>query len=116
MQAINAFLKLVEIRTKVASMFPLLLGTLMAYQAVQSIDRINFMLMLLSLLCIDLTTTGLNHYFDYKRAFLKSGYHYEAHNPVSSGEFSPEKALGLLVILACLGIIAGFGLAYRTDL
>ena len=115
MQTINAFLKLVEIRTKVASMFPLLLGTLMAYHEVHQIDSINLMFMFVSLLCIDLTTTGLNHYFDYKRAYLKSGYHYDAHNPVSSGEFSPGKALTLLIILACVGIITGIGLVYRTD-
>jgi 1,4-dihydroxy-2-naphthoate octaprenyltransferase len=116
MQTINAFLKLVEIRTKVASMFPLLLGTLMAYHALQSVDGINLLLMFVSLLCIDLTTTGLNHYFDYKRAYLKTGYHYEAHNPVSSGEFSPGKALILLVILAVVGMISGLILVYRTDL
>ncbi len=116
MQTIKAFLKLVEIRTKVASMFPLLLGTLMAYHAIQRLDVINFLLMFVSLLCIDLTTTGLNHYFDYKRAYLKTGYHYEAHNPVSSGEFSPGKALSLLILLACVGMIAGLVLVYRTDL
>lgn len=116
MQTIKAFLKLVEIRTKVASMFPLLLGTLMAYHALQRVDGINLLLMFISLLCIDLTTTGLNHYFDYKRAYLKTGYHYEAHNPVSSGEFSPGKALSLLVLLAGVGILAGLGLVYRTDL
>ena len=116
MQTIKAFLKLVEIRTKVASMFPLLLGTLMAYHALERVDAINFLLMFASLLCIDLTTTGLNHYFDYKRAYLKTGYHYEAHNPVSSGEFSPGKALSLLILLACVGMIAGLILVYRTDL
>jgi 1,4-dihydroxy-2-naphthoate octaprenyltransferase len=116
MQTFRAFLKLVEIRTKVASMFPLLLGTLMAYHALQRVDGINLLLMFVSLLCIDLTTTGLNHYFDYKRAYLKTGYHYEAHNPVASGEFSPGKALGLLVLLSVVGMLAGLGLVYRTDL
>ena len=116
MQTIRAFLKLVEIRTKVASMYPLMLGTLMAYHAIKRVDGVNLLLMFISLLCIDLTTTGLNHYFDYKRAYLKTGYHYESHNPVSSGEFSPGKALSLLVISAGVGILAGLGLVYRTDL
>jgi len=116
MQTIQAFLKLVEIRTKVASMFPLMMGTLFAFRAVSKLNMINFCLMFFSLLCIDLTTTGLNHYFDYKRAYLKTGYHYDAHNPVSSGEFSPKKALTLLIILAIFGSIAGLSLVYRTDL
>lgn len=116
MQTVKAFLKLVEIRTKVASMLPFLLGTLMAYHALRRVDGINLSLMFISLLSIDLTTTGLNHYFDYKRANLKTGYHYEAHNPVSSGEFSPGKALGLLVLLACVGVLTGLGLVFRTDL
>ncbi len=115
MQTIKAFLKLVEIQTKVASMFPFLIGTLMAYHAVGHLNIINLLLMFISLLCIDLTTTGFNHYFDYKRAYLKTGYHYETHNPVASGAFSPKKAFVLLVLVTLVGIAAGLFLVYRTD-
>lgn len=115
MKIIKSFLRLVEIQTKVASLFPLLIGTLLALYSVQYINMINFMLMLISLLCIDMATTGFNHYFDYKRAILKTGYHYEKHNPISSGELPQKKALPLLVGLVIIGVITGLGLVVRTD-
>ena len=115
MKSIKAFLKLVEIKTKVASVFPLLLGTIIAYTVKESIDLINFFIMGLSLLCIDLATTGFNHYYDYKRALLKSGYHYEEHNPISAGEIKPKTAVYLLSGIVLLGIVAGLFLVLRTD-
>ncbi len=116
MKTLHSFLKLVEIRTKVASMFPLAMGTLLVIYLYESFDAINFLLMFMSLICIDLATTGFNHYFDYKRAILKSGYHYQHHNPISSGELSASKSLFLLISLVVFGALAGVLLAYRTDI
>lgn len=111
----KAFLKFVEIQTKVASIFPFLLGTLMAQYLDQNIDGFNLVLMLISLICIDMATTGYNHLFDYKRALLKTGYHFEHHNPISSGELKETSAQVGLIILVGLGAIAGIVLVLRTD-
>ena len=115
MRTIKSFLKLVEIQTKVASLFPLVIGTLLAVYTTGHLEIANFMLMFISLLCIDMATTGLNHYFDYKRAILKTGYHYEKHNPIASGELPPQKAWPLLLGLVIIGAITGVGLVMRTD-
>ena len=74
---IKKFLKFVEIQTKVASVIPFSIGTLMALIKHNSINIPNAILMFVSLLCIDMATTGLNHYYDNKRVILKSGYHYQ---------------------------------------
>lgn len=111
----KAFLKFVEIQTKVASIFPFLLGTLMALYLDQNIDGFNLVLMLISLICIDMATTGYNHLFDYKRAILKTGYHFEHHNPISSGELKETSAQVGLMILVGLGALAGILLVLRTD-
>jgi len=116
MKTLHSFLKLVEIRTKVASILPLTMGTLLAIYLYDSFNLNNFLLMFFSLISIDLATTGFNHYFDYKRAILKSGYHYQHHNPISAGEISDQKSLWLLMGLVVVGGFAGIALAFRTDI
>ena len=116
MNKVKSFLKLVEIRTKVASMLPLAIGTTLAVYLDGALNVLSLILMTLSLLSIDMATTGFNHYFDYKRAVLRTGYHYEKHNPVSAGEFTPEKALPLLISLVGFGVLSGLALVFRTDL
>ena len=109
------FLRFVEIQTKVASVIPFIIGTLFAVYTGATINLLNLGLMFVSLLCIDMATTGLNHYKDYKKAVLKEGYHYEIHNPMGQGAVT---ATGAKIILACLlsiGAIGGLILFLRTD-
>ena len=113
---IKKFLKFVEIQTKVASVIPFSIGTLMALIKHNSINIPNAILMFVSLLCIDMATTGLNHYYDNKRVILKSGYHYQEHNPLSSGELSQKQAKVVLGALLTLGVITGITLVLRTHL
>ena len=64
---IRSFLKLVEIQTKVASMIPFILGTVYSLYRFNKFNALNFLLMFISLLTIDMTTTAVNNYMDYKR-------------------------------------------------
>lgn len=116
MHKLNSFLKFVEIQTKVASFFPFITGTLMAVYLDFKLNLINLFLMFFALLMIDLTTTGLNHYMDYRRAVLKTGYHYQVHNPLGKGELSESEAKYSLIAMLVLGTLAGLGLVLRTDL
>lgn len=110
----KAFLQFVEIRTKVASVLPFIFGTLMAIHLKVPFNALNFLLMFASLLCVDMATTGLNHFMDAKRAILKEGYHYEEHNPVSKGVYTEIVAKRLLVVLFSLAAAMGIVLAVRT--
>lgn len=112
---IRIFFDFVELRTKVASVLPFLIGTTIAYYTLGSLSLGRFILMLVSLLCIDMATTGFNHYYDYQRAILKTGYHYEKHNPISSGALSSKVALRILLGLVFIGIIFGLLLVWYTD-
>lgn len=114
MKFIKRFLKFVEIQTKVASVIPFSIGTLMALIKHNSINILNALLMFIALICIDMATTGLNHYYDNKRVILKSGYHYQEHNPISSGELSQERAKYVLITLLSVGILSGVTLVLRT--
>ena len=112
---IKSFLSLVEIQTKVASVFPFLIGTVAALYLFGHVDLLNALLMFFSLLCIDMATTGFNHYYDYKRAILKTGYHYQVHNPLATGSFQHKTAFKILVTLVVIGTVLGLLLVLRTD-
>src|SRR5690554_3774796 len=79
---IKSFLKLVEIQTKVASVTPFLIGSLFSVFYFNSFNITNFIYMLISLLFIDMCTTTINNYIDYKKANKKEGYGYESHNAI----------------------------------
>ncbi|MDK2867866.1 MAG: 1,4-dihydroxy-2-naphthoate polyprenyltransferase [Clostridiales bacterium] len=103
-------LELVEIRTKLASVLPMFTGIFYALLIGFSLKPLNFILLLVSLIFIDMTTTGLNNYFDAKKAVLKQGYHYDEHNPITAGRLSAAFSRRLLIAFALVAVIAGIAL------
>jgi 1,4-dihydroxy-2-naphthoate octaprenyltransferase len=112
---IKAILKFVEIQTKVASVFPAILGIMYGYYRYGRLEWENALLMFFSLLCIDMMTTGINNFMDYKRAIKKEGYGYEEHNALGKGDLTESQAIKVIYALMTLGVISGIGLVYRTD-
>lgn len=113
---IVSFFKLVEIQTKVASMIPFLLGTAYALYRFQSFNAVNFVLMLISLLSFDMTTTALNNYMDYKKAVKKHGFGYESHNAIVSYRLKEGSVLAVIVIMLMTAAAAGIMLYLNTGL
>ena len=111
----KAFISFIELRTKVASLLPLLLGTALAYYTLEMLYLERFFLMFIALLCIDMATTGLNHYYDAKRAIVTTGYHYDQHNPITSKQLTANRAKRYLIELLLVGSCAGIGLTILTD-
>ncbi len=114
--SIGSFLKLVEIRTKVASVIPLVLGTLYALYRFNSFNTRNFILMFISLIAIDMATTVTNNYCDYKKANKTQGYNYEIHNPVVKDNIQRSKVIGLILILVSVAVISGLILFLNTNI
>lgn len=113
---IRSFLKLVEIQTKVASVIPFLLGTSYALYRFGAFKPLNFLLMLASLLCFDMTTTAVNNYLDFKRANRKFGYGYESHNAIVKDKLSERSVLAVIGTLLAVAVVAGFVLFLNTDI
>lgn len=111
-----SFLKLVEIQTKVASMIPFFLGTFYALYRFESFNLTNFVLMLLSLLTFDMTTTALNNYMDYKRAVKTQGYGYESHNAIVSYKLKESAVVATIIFLLTIATTAGVFLFLNTGL
>lgn len=113
--SIKGFLKLVEIQTKVASMFPLLIGTFYCIYRYGAFNAKNFLFMFVSLLCFDMTTTAINNYFDYKRANKRSGYGYERHNGIVKYNLKESWVIATIFILLTIAVIFGILLFLNTN-
>lgn len=113
---ISSFFKLVEIQTKVASIIPFLLGTFYALYRFNTFNLKNFLLMLISLLCIDMATTAINNYQDYKKAIIKHGYGYESHNAIVRDKLSEKSVKVAIFILLSIATVFGFLLYLNTNI
>jgi len=114
--SIKSFLKLVEIRTKLASLIPFLLGTVYALYHFQRFNFINFILMFGSLFIFDMFTTALNNYLDYKRAVKKQGYNYEKHNAIVKYNLTETSVLITIAVLFSLATALGIVLFFNTNI
>lgn len=113
---IISFLKLVEIQTKVASMIPFLLGTTYVLYRFDNFNTINFVLMFISLLSFDMTTTALNNYIDYKKAIKKHGFGYESHNAIVRYNLKEGTVVAVISTMIAIAVIAGIMLYVNTGL
>lgn len=111
---IQSFLKYVEIQTKLASMISFLLGTAIALYRYRVLNG-NLLLMLVSLLCFDMTTTAVNNYMDFKNARKKSGYGYEKHNAIVRDNIRESTAVVVIFVLLAIAVAAGIALFLRTN-
>lgn len=112
--SIRSFFKLVEVQTKIASMFPFLIGLLYVIYRYEHFNHLNTVIFFISLLLIDLTTTAINNYMDYKKA--SSDDYRIKHNVIGQNKI-PLKWVKI-VIFTMLIISNGLGiwLVFRTDL
>ena len=113
---ISAFLKLVELPTKVASVIPFLFGTLYAFYAFGEFNFTNAVIMFLSMLIFDMTTTAINNYIDHTKALQKDGYGYEIHNAMSAYRLSPKLVRFLIYVMLMVSATLGFYLVFRTNI
>ncbi len=113
---ISAFLKLVELPTKVASVIPFLFGTLYAFYAFGEFNFTNTVIMFLSMLIFDMTTTAINNYIDYTKALQKDGYGYEIHNAMGAYGLSPKLVRFLIYVMLMISTGLGFYLVFRTNI
>jgi 1,4-dihydroxy-2-naphthoate octaprenyltransferase len=111
--SIASFLKLVEIQTKVASVIPFALGTLYSIYHFGRFSPSNFVIMFISLISVDMATTAINNYYDYRKAEKTHGYNYESHNAIVSCNL--KESTVILTISILLIIAAAFGFILFLD-
>jgi len=113
---ISAFLKLVEIKTKVASVIPYMTALLYVLYSSKHLNVVNMIIMFFSMLIFDMTVTTLNNYYDYKRAEKKHGYNYEIHNSIVQNQLTPVTVKKVIIVMISLSAGLGLLLVYRTNI
>lgn len=112
----NRFFELVELPTKVASVFPFMIGTLYALYRYGRIDGINLLVMVIAMLSLDMAATALNNYMDYKRAIKTHGFNYEQHNAIVKYKLKETTVRWVIGGLVSIAMILGIYLFLRTDI
>jgi 1,4-dihydroxy-2-naphthoate octaprenyltransferase len=111
----KSFLKLVEIQTKVASVLTCIAGTVFGWYSYDAGQLSHMMIKFVALLSIDMATTAINNYMDYKKAIKQEGYGYEEHNAIVFYNLNEKQILASIVSLLVIGIIFGIILFLMTD-
>ncbi|NMA65714.1 MAG: 1,4-dihydroxy-2-naphthoate polyprenyltransferase [Clostridiaceae bacterium] len=112
---IKSFLKLVEIQTKIASFLPYIFGVVFTLYYFDTLNIVNIIIFLISLLSFDMFTTALNNYKDFKKAIKREGYNYEVHNAIGQFNLKENTVLTIIVILFIIAIFFGFLTFLRSD-
>lgn len=111
--SLRVFLKLVEARTKLASILPFCVGVGFALAYFHQFNGLNTALFFVAMLLFDMMTTALNNLMDYQKAQDESYKH--TVNIIGQAHLSVGlvRAVVLVMLAAATGL--GLVLAWRTD-
>jgi len=113
--AMKAFLKLVEIQTKIASVTPFIWSIVYTGYYFGSLRSDLILFFFVSMLAFDMFATALNNYLDWKRARKRHGYNYEMHNAIVRYGMSEKKVILIMALLFFVAVIFGLLLFLNTD-
>lgn len=65
--SLNVFLKVVEIQTKLASLFPFIIGVLFSMTYFGEVQWGNTLVFFIGMVVFDMATTAINNYMDFKK-------------------------------------------------
>lgn len=108
------FLEFVEIKTKVASVFPMVIGLLWSVYYYQRFNWLNTLLFILAVLCFDMCTTAINNTMDYYKA-VDMAYR-EEENVIGKHGLDFRQMVGIILSLLSVSIVFSLILVWRTDL
>lgn len=110
--SLAVFLEVVEIRTKVASIFPFIMGILFSLVYFHEFHPLNTIIFFVGMILFDLTTTSINNYMDFKKAKSKV-YKYEQN--VIGREKIPETFVRNMIFgMLALTLLIGLYLTWMT--
>lgn len=113
---VRSFLKLIELPTKITCFTTLLISTVFVLFSGYNFKPLNFLYMFISLIAMDMVTTGLNNYIDYKKARKKTGFGYEEHNAIVKYGLKESTVLITLFMLSAISATFGILLYLQTDI
>lgn len=112
-EKIMIFLEFVEIRTKLASVMPMLIGFLWTSYHYQQFNWLNSIIFACAVLAFDMCTTAINNTVDYHKA-LNLEYK-EQENVIGKYNLQFKKMVKIILILLGIAIFFSLVLVFLTD-
>ncbi len=112
---LKQFLEFVEIRTKLASLLPFIFGSVYVLYdyGTEGFDFYNFILMFLSLIFIDMSTTAINNYIDYRKSNINE--YKSKENAIGSEKIDLLLGRRIIFGMILIAVIFGILLTIRTN-
>lgn len=110
--SLKVFLEVVEIKTKIASLFPFLIGVLFSINFFHQINVLNTVLFFIGMLIFDLTTTAINNYMDFEKA--KSQEYKFQQNVIGREGLKPSMIRNMILGMLAFVLVMGILLTIRT--
>ncbi|MDG3135574.1 1,4-dihydroxy-2-naphthoate polyprenyltransferase [Streptococcus suis] len=111
--SLPVFLEFVEMKTKVASVFPMTLGILWAIYRYQTFNWLNTLLFILAVLSFDMCTTAINNSMDYHKA--KDETYRQESNVIGKFSLDFRQMIGIVFALLIFSVIISLVLVWRTS-
>ncbi|HEM3703361.1 TPA: 1,4-dihydroxy-2-naphthoate polyprenyltransferase [Streptococcus suis] len=111
--SLPVFLEFVEIKTKVASVFPMTLGILWVIYRYQTFNWLNTLLFVLAVLSFDMCTTAINNSMDYHKA--KDETYRQESNVIGKFSLDFRQMIGIVLALLIFSVIISLVLVWRTS-
>ncbi|AXI68615.1 1,4-dihydroxy-2-naphthoate polyprenyltransferase [Streptococcus suis] len=108
-----AFLEFVEMKTKVASVFPMTLGILWAIYRYQTFNWLNTLLFIIAVLSFDMCTTAINNSMDYHKA--KDETYRQESNVIGKFSLDFRQMIGIVLALLIFSVVISLVLVWRTS-
>ncbi|MFL2128359.1 MAG: UbiA family prenyltransferase [Ruoffia tabacinasalis] len=110
---LKMFLEFVEIRTKIASFFPMMVGFLWTGYYFKEFNWLNSVIFFLAATCFDMTVTAINNTLDYHKA-LDNNYK-EEQNVIGKYKLNYRTMVIIVFILLAISLILSLYLVWLTD-
>ena len=110
---LKAILKLADIKTLGASVFPVLFGSFYSLYAFKKINPYFLVGLVISMSCIQISTNMFNDYMDFKKGTDDSEKKDE--KVLISGEITPRQIIILIVLFLLIALGIGCVMAYFTS-
>ncbi|WP_086349448.1 1,4-dihydroxy-2-naphthoate polyprenyltransferase [Candidatus Enterococcus clewellii] len=109
---IKVFLEIVEIRTKLASLFPFFVGVLFSIAYFDQVSWVHTLLFFVGMVVFDMATTAINNYMDFHKA-KSEAYKYEE-NIIGVSGVSPLLVRNMIFGMIGFTAVIGLVLAIQT--
>lgn len=107
-------IELVELRTKIASLIPFVVGLLYSIWTFGNFNVVNMVLFFIGMLCFDMATTVMNNLMDYVKA--KNETYRQEENIIGTSSLTVKQAAMIFGSLVGVATIIGIILVVRTNI